>query len=301
MQYIHFDSKLNQNTKMEEFIKQKFSGKKITKALLQKELDSLNIKYKKNDTRLTLCELLYTGHDDASHATQTSRRKPIPKAVRIKVWDKDVGSNSRVGKCFVCENEIRIESFECGHIIASAHGGNESVDNLKAICSLCNKSMGTTNLIEYKNTFFDQDDPMEIDTIMITPEQEAIEFNHAMWYQVDNMNSGKMIADSMTETPQFNHAKYHLSLILQAFNDVTHEQLYLSNIPRECDERMNSRLRSLREDTFSIHLSYVSRNGSLRNYLDTYRDWYDQAIRSSEHCVNFMLQIKSKLESFDFF
>ncbi|NDG68463.1 MAG: hypothetical protein EB135_03170, partial [Proteobacteria bacterium] len=39
--------------------------------------------------------------------------------------------------------------FECGHIIAEAKGGETSLENLRPICSTCNKSMKTINMNDY--------------------------------------------------------------------------------------------------------------------------------------------------------
>lgn len=87
---------------------------------------------------------------DLFNVTGYSRFKPIkkkiPKALRISVWNKYMGSNSRKGKCPLCdEREIRLEEFHCGHDMAEAIGGELSVDNLFPVCSLCNLSMGTKN------------------------------------------------------------------------------------------------------------------------------------------------------------
>ena len=37
-------------------------------------------------------------------------------------------------------------SFNCGHIIAEANGGETIVSNLKPKCQNCNSSMGTKNM-----------------------------------------------------------------------------------------------------------------------------------------------------------
>ena len=40
-------------------------------------------------------------------------------------------------------------SFNCGHIVAEANGGDTIVSNLKPICQNCNSSMGTKNMKEF--------------------------------------------------------------------------------------------------------------------------------------------------------
>ena len=45
-------------------------------------------------------------------------------------------------------------AWECGHIISEANGGNLDTDNLKPICSGCNKSMGSKNMDDYMKEFY---------------------------------------------------------------------------------------------------------------------------------------------------
>ena len=44
-------------------------------------------------------------------------------------------------------------SFNCGHIIAEANGGETIIDNLKPICQNCNSSMGIKNMNDFMKTF----------------------------------------------------------------------------------------------------------------------------------------------------
>lgn len=82
------------------------------------------------------------------------KRKNIPKAVKESVWKKYISETALEGKCFIgCGNDIQINNFEIGHVVAFANGGKDTIDNLRPICSLCNKSMGTTNINEFISTF----------------------------------------------------------------------------------------------------------------------------------------------------
>ena len=81
-------------------------------------------------------------------------RKSIPKSVKDKVWDECIGKERGVGPCYCCGTDIDSKKFDCGHIIASANGGLDVVENLKPICSTCNKSMGKQNLEEFKMQYF---------------------------------------------------------------------------------------------------------------------------------------------------
>ena len=45
--------------------------------------------------------------------------------------------------CFCCNVEpITFANFECGHVQSGVNGGDDKIQNLRPICSLCNKSMG---------------------------------------------------------------------------------------------------------------------------------------------------------------
>lgn len=134
-------------------IMEKIMGKEKYKVDdLKKKLNELDIKYtsssKKADLKKKIREHFQLPEEDVQEKKYT--KKAIPKALRIKVWDKDCGADSRKGKCYCCESEISLESFECGHDIAESLGGETSIDNLFAICSLCNKSMGTQTMDEFK-------------------------------------------------------------------------------------------------------------------------------------------------------
>lgn len=76
-------------------------------------------------------------------------RKSIPKSLRIELWRNFFGKQY-FGRCFVCKNQIRRDNFEAGHVIAVAKDGKNTLDNLRPICSLCNKSMGTDNMEDFR-------------------------------------------------------------------------------------------------------------------------------------------------------
>lgn len=43
--------------------------------------------------------------------------------------------------------------FECGHILADSKGGMPTVENLRCICSVCNKSIGSTDMNKFKKEY----------------------------------------------------------------------------------------------------------------------------------------------------
>lgn len=87
-------------------------------------------------------------------ANPKPKRITIPKTVKDNLWDNTFSSNAGEGNCYVCSTTINSKKFDCGHIIAVANGGSNDINNLKPICSTCNKSMGTKNLEEFKQDHF---------------------------------------------------------------------------------------------------------------------------------------------------
>ena len=76
----------------------------------------------------------------------TSRRSAVPPMLKQEVWKKYMPSPKLThGPCYVCGNEISILVFECGHNVAHADVGEITLENLRPICSSCNRSMGTRN------------------------------------------------------------------------------------------------------------------------------------------------------------
>jgi hypothetical protein len=81
-----------------------------------------------------------------------TKKKAIPKVVKDLSWNKWIGDDVAKTKCLCCcVNEIKMNTFHCGHVIAEANGGSTTVDNLRPICSACNLSMGTENMNTFKN------------------------------------------------------------------------------------------------------------------------------------------------------
>jgi len=88
---------------------------------------------------------------------KSPNRKNIPLAIKRSVWNKYIETEDPKklqGKCFVgCGREITIVDFELGHVNAFSKGGDDSIDNLRPICCLCNRSMGVENLFEFKKKY----------------------------------------------------------------------------------------------------------------------------------------------------
>jgi len=87
-------------------------------------------------------------YEDLLHITYDYRPK-IPKSIRKKVWEGKNGT-SIYGPCYCCNEQIALDTFECGHIIPVSLGGQTNEENLRPICHNCNMDMGCINLEEYK-------------------------------------------------------------------------------------------------------------------------------------------------------
>jgi 5-methylcytosine-specific restriction endonuclease McrA len=87
------------------------------------------------------------------------QRRSLPAAVRSAVWNAWNGRASGVAPCTVCGTRVSQQDFECGHVVAASLGGPDTVENLRPVCRLCNRSMGTENLHEFRARYFG--DPME--------------------------------------------------------------------------------------------------------------------------------------------
>jgi 5-methylcytosine-specific restriction endonuclease McrA len=81
------------------------------------------------------------------------KRIAIPKTLRAGVWNKYM-SDKVNGKCYVCSKIINAFDFEVGHVVSVSNGGKNNIENLRPICSLCNKSIGTKNLEDFKCSFY---------------------------------------------------------------------------------------------------------------------------------------------------
>ena len=83
-----------------------------------------------------------------SEAKKGPKRKvKIPAAVRKIVWNFYIGSEKSSDKCFCCNSEIiTLSNFECGHVQSEKDGGEPTIQNLRPLCSFCNKSIGANDM-----------------------------------------------------------------------------------------------------------------------------------------------------------
>lgn len=90
--------------------------------------------------------------DNLEDDNKYKNNKSIPQAIRKLVWFKYVGCNKPSAKCYCCNvTPITFFDFECGHVIAKSKGGENTVENLRPICGLCNRSMGNQHMTEFQS------------------------------------------------------------------------------------------------------------------------------------------------------
>lgn len=81
-------------------------------------------------------------------------KTPISRQLKEELWKRYIGDSINA-PCLCCnKNTISILSFHTGHITSESDGGETSIDNLLPICSACNSSMGSENLIQYSRRTF---------------------------------------------------------------------------------------------------------------------------------------------------
>lgn len=81
------------------------------------------------------------------------KRRGIPQALRVAVWNRYIGQTQRTGKCPFCQDEICLENFHCAHDLAAALRGQETIDNLFPACGKCNTSQGIESFTEFLSRF----------------------------------------------------------------------------------------------------------------------------------------------------
>jgi len=121
-----------------------------------------NIPTNNTITQNTLPETISSENDSSEKASQDiteintivtnnkkNKKHKIPKLLKNQSWDTYIGKEKGIGNCYCCSAEIDSKHFECGHVIPVSKGGPDTIDNLRPICSLCNKSMGTKNMDEF--------------------------------------------------------------------------------------------------------------------------------------------------------
>lgn len=139
------------------FVMKRFPEK--TMDLFLKENDYMRNHLQNYETqkyhKITQKGTLYYVHVYHVSRASNTERQTIPSSLRRQVWENHCNSTEMLtSECYVCHYKITYHDFECGHILAVANGGRNTLENLRCICKACNGSMGTRNLEDFKNNFF---------------------------------------------------------------------------------------------------------------------------------------------------
>jgi hypothetical protein len=78
-----------------------------------------------------------------------TKKTIIPIGVKNQTWTTYIGKVFEI-ECPICNiNIINICNFECAHVTAQSKDGQHTVDNLRPICSPCNKRMNNNDFYEW--------------------------------------------------------------------------------------------------------------------------------------------------------
>ncbi len=156
---------LNEKLIQEKLLHQKLMDEKLEKETLSNnnQLNGIETKIDKliNQTSPqinykldTLEEFRLKVEQIKNHYTPNINRTTVPAILKSHVWDLYIGSSIGEAKCFCCrKNPIKQISFVCGHVISRHNSGPDIIENLRPICSLCNSSMGTSNMYIFIYTY----------------------------------------------------------------------------------------------------------------------------------------------------
>jgi len=196
------------------------------------------------------------------------KKKTIPKALKRMVWDKHIGEDIGKSLCKCCNlTAITQMSFHCGHILAEANGGETNIDNLLPICELCNKSMGTTNLLEFKKK-------METNDLKVSP-IASITYEQSIMKLAQEQPIGphKTIMQQSIITITANQ-KYKLKILLEKSKKCI-RLFYLNSGKTEMEEYRKWSLVATGGDETPYKLIY-----------NTYNNFYD--VVKKDNCIEYL-------------
>ena len=122
---------------------------------IRKIADYTNIegKYLMNEIKIELDNIKILPLKKEKEIKPKTKKKSISSTIKKLVWNTNIGEDIGKSKCLCCKStDITQLSFNCGHIIAEANGGDTIVSNLRPICQNCNSSMGTKNMNDFMET-----------------------------------------------------------------------------------------------------------------------------------------------------
>ena len=139
----------------------------------------------------------------------------INRKLKQTVWEIYMSENNINHPCFCCKiTIIKNTDFDCAHVIAASKGGSCEIDNLRPICSKCNKSMSTKNMYQfiddsgfwYRNITMD-DIEMICSNLLVNPVGNKGQIVHKIRYlkcrtERQEMIRNKFIKYGETENPK---------------------------------------------------------------------------------------------------
>lgn len=152
--YALFTHFLHEGSEREDILRGHMAG--WTKDGVSKEAKKMWEKGHSKDERVAYFNHCLDSLERIKHvAREVGARKSIPKKIRDKCWSSVFGK-AESGTCHCCSEEITLTTWHCGHIIAHAQGGDDSLSNLRPVCGSCNCSMGTENMDDFKKRCYPQ-------------------------------------------------------------------------------------------------------------------------------------------------
>jgi hypothetical protein len=168
----------------------------------------------------------------------------LPAALRNAVWIKYIGNEKGSSVCSCCEyQQIDRGNYECGHVIARAKGGEDHIDNLRPICKLCNTSMGTKNMEEFKKLFksseIRRNDVQVCDTCHLTKTTDNFSGNRShcisciFMQQTEFYNIDKQIGEMERQIQTVKEAQAELEAKELMLKDILNKM----NLNKQCFEK----------------------------------------------------------------
>jgi len=126
-----------------------------TKNIKIQELTTKNIESQKNIEELTAKnKWLEDLTDKFIKCKKIQINSNVPKQLKNKIWFNAFGDSTE-GLCYCCGiTKLHITHFEAGHLISKAQGGELSEENLRPVCSACNKGTSYKNMKDYAQAVF---------------------------------------------------------------------------------------------------------------------------------------------------
>uniref|UniRef100_A0A6C0DS75 HNH endonuclease 5 domain-containing protein n=1 Tax=viral metagenome TaxID=1070528 RepID=A0A6C0DS75_9ZZZZ len=154
---VHEDLE-KQKAEAERFEAERFEAERL-EALRLEELEKQRLEAERLEAErveaLRLAELEKQRQEADSKQSkpldgEKRKKQSIPKSVKTHVWDLYIGSHINEHRCICCKKTlIKVTYFDVGHVIAEKNGGTLEISNLRPICSVCNYSMGTENMVDF--------------------------------------------------------------------------------------------------------------------------------------------------------